>query len=298
MSNRYQILEVVPFVDFLKGVESNDFNPDFDIDYSLVTDIHSYCETLFNKLFTLKHSEIPDFLDHQCTRKSNPMLWLNKLEKLVEVNSELFSGARNESRKTKLYTCIEFKRNALKSEGLKLSPIKPNQKFINAQCEDRYFCFKETKAKADALATDAEKILFLTQEVFEYKGSYVDMISSKLPTYDEECSKYITQIQTMSKLKLELEEQSKKSKANTKSVEKIRLHGPLNILTNAFKQMMTEVKPTGLPYVQNKIRDIALFICENFEDENGNPISKDTVQTYLSPNRSDKDPNSDNAVKL
>lgn len=298
MPNRYQILEAVPFGDFMARVESEDFNPDFDIDFSEVQDITSYCHALFNRLFTLKHSQIPDFLDHHCNHSKNPMFWLNKLEKLIEVNSELFSGARNESRKTKLYTCIEFKRNALKSDGQKPSPIRLNKKYINAEAEDRYFSIKETREKVEKMGCDSEKILYLTQEIFEYESADIEMINHKLPKYSEECHKYINQIQTLSQLKLKYELEDKKSKANSKSVNKIRLVGPLNILTNAFKQMMTDIKPSGLPYIQNKIKDIALFICENFEDENGNPISKETVQTYLSPNRNDKDPNADNAVKL
>jgi len=298
MSSRHQILEAVPFADYMTRLNSKDFNQDYDVDFSLVTDLHSYCELLFNKLFSLKHSEIPDFLDYQCNHSKDPMLWLNKMEKLIEVNSELFTGARNESRKTKLYTCIELKRTALKSDKLKESPIRPNAKYINAQTEDRYFSFKETKNKVNEMSSDAEKILYLTKESFNYRGSYKEMINSNLPAYDEECQKYIDEIQILSKLKAELEEQNKKSKANQKSIDKIKLHGPLNILTNAFKQMMTDIKPSGLPYIQNKIKDIALFICENFEDENGNSISTDTVKTYLSPNRNDKDPNSDNAVKL
>ena len=298
MSSRYQVLEAVPFADYMTRLNSKDFNQEYDVDFSQVTDLHSYCELLFNKLFSLKHSEIPDFLDYQCNHSKDPMLWLNKFEKLIEVNSELFTGARNESRKTKLYTCIELKRTSLKLDKHKESPIRPNTKYINAQTEERYFSFKETKNKVNEMKTDAEKILYLTKERFEYKGSYIEMINSKLPAYDEECQKYIDEIQTLSKLKKELEEQEKNSKVNTKSIDKIKLYGPLNILTNAFKQMMTDIKPSGLPYIQNRIKDIAIFICENFEDENGNSISKDTVQTYLSPNRNDKDPNSDNSVKL
>ncbi|WP_313032041.1 hypothetical protein [Soonwooa sp.] len=298
MSNRFQNLETVPFADYMTRLNSKDFNQELDVDFSLVTDLHSYCTQLFEKLFSLKHSEIPDFLDYQCNHSKNAMLWLNKLEKLIEVNSELFIGARNESRKTKLYTCIEFKRTALKSDGLKQSQIRPNTKYINAQAEERYFSIKETRENVEKMQTDAEKILYLTKEIFEYESADIEMINHKLPVYSGECKKYITQIQTLASLKIQLEEETKKSKVQNQKMEKIRLYGPLNIMTNAFKQMMTDVKPSGLPYIQNKIKDIALFICNNFEDENGNSISKETVQTYLSPNRNDKDPNSDNSVKL
>lgn len=58
------------------------------------------------------------------------------------------------------------------------------------------------------------------------------------------------------------------------------------------------IKPNGKPYIQYKIKDVAQFICDNFVDENGQPISQATIQTYLSPNRTDKDPNSDMKVRF
>jgi hypothetical protein len=79
---------------------------------------------------------------------------------------------------------------------------------------------------------------------------------------------------------------------------KIRLNGPINILTDAYKQMMNDVKPNGKPYIEHKIKDIAKFICDNYVDENGNELSMLTIQTYLSPTRSDKNPNNDWKIKL
>ncbi|WP_260255224.1 hypothetical protein [Epilithonimonas hominis] len=43
---------------------------------------------------------------------------------------------------------------------------------------------------------------------------------------------------------------------------------------------------------------MATFIHKNFVDENGNPLSMETLQTYLSPRRNDKDPNSDLQVNF
>ena len=79
---------------------------------------------------------------------------------------------------------------------------------------------------------------------------------------------------------------------------KLQLNGPINIVTNAFKQMMVNIKPNGKPYIQYKIKDIAQFICDNFVDEHGQPLSQATIQTYLSPNRTDKDPNNDIKVRF
>ena len=62
--------------------------------------------------------------------------------------------------------------------------------------------------------------------------------------------------------------------------------------------MMFNVKPNGKPYIQYKIKDVAQFICDNFTDENGQALSNATIQTYLSPNRTDKDPNTDSTIKF
>ena len=96
----------------------------------------------------------------------------------------------------------------------------------------------------------------------------------------------------------ELQEKTVNTTIQSTSISKIQLNGPINIITNAFKQMMNNIKPNGKPYIQYKIKDVAQFICDNFVDDNGQPLSQATIQTYLSPNRTDKDPNNDSAVKL
>lgn len=103
-------------------------------------------------------------------------------------------------------------------------------------------------------------------------------------------------------MKTDFEKENEKNEINpeTNLNPKITLqiNGPINIVTNAFKQMMVNVKPNGKPYIQYKIKDVAQFICDNFVDEYGQPLSQATIQTYLSPNRTDKDPNSDMKVRF
>ena len=103
-------------------------------------------------------------------------------------------------------------------------------------------------------------------------------------------------------MKTEFEKERELLENNSNSInnskKKLQINGPLNIISFAFKQMMTNVKPNGKPYLQHKIKDVAQFVCDNFVDEEGQPLSMSTVQTYLSPNRTDKDPNSDVSVKF
>ena len=60
------------------------------------------------------------------------------------------------------------------------------------------------------------------------------------------------------------EEQSRDPLPNI-PFQKIRLNGPTNIITNAFKQMMVDVKPNGKPYIQGKIKDISQIIVTDKE---------------------------------
>ena len=77
---------------------------------------------------------------------------------------------------------------------------------------------------------------------------------------------------------------------------KIRINGPINILTDVYKQMMNSPKPNGKTYISHSIKDITKFICANYLDELGNELSPNTIRTYLSPTRNDKDPNNDTKI--
>ena len=197
---------------------------------------------------------------------------------------------------------IEQKRIELKATSVSEPVVKTPKRFINAECEDRHFSFYEVKIHINSLNSYSEKIIYLSEEVFEYKQADIISINNKLQAYDEQCNQMIEKLQTMRKMRLELDKEKElenNNYANEPSEKyKIQINGPINIITHAFKQMMVSVKPNGTPYIPYKIKDVAQFICDNFVDENGQPLSQATIQTYLSPNRTDKDPNSDAAVKV
>lgn len=41
--------------------------------------------------------------------------------------------------------------------------------YINAECEERYFSFREVKNKVNGMADYTDKIMFLTNEKFDYE---------------------------------------------------------------------------------------------------------------------------------
>lgn len=294
--DRHLLKETAPFVQFSSVKITDDFNPLFDIEKIPKQSVEDYCQQLLNRSFSITHSQIPDFILHHCNLVKEPVKWLNKFEKLLTLNDELFSTPRNSSRLMKFYACIETKRNKLAEASENPEKKKPAKRFINAESDDRYFSYKETREKMELLPDNKDKVYFLTCEIYDYRTEDIVMKNQKLPEFDQECEKLIGKIQTLAKMRAEIEASRQVDKKIEITSEKIILNGPLNIITNAFKQMMTSVKPNGKPYIQKRIKDVAEFIYENFVDENGNELSKETLQTYLSPGRNDKDPNSDMQV--
>ena len=298
MSTKDHIIQVSPFVEVVAVPAAQAANTAFDIIINEEINLKSYCTALLNKVFELPQSQFPALINYQCGQVKDAVSWLNKFEKLLANNEELFTNKKSLSRYNKLYNLIEQKRKEVLSENAKETKSKTPKRLINAEAEDRYFSFHEVKVHTDTMTGFSEKIIYLTEEIFEYKQAEIISVNNKLQPYDTQCSKLIEKLQTIRKMKSELEkEQQEKTTGTTPSV-KIKLNGPINIITNAFKQMMNNIKPNGSPYISYKIKDVAIFICENFTDENGQPLSQSTVLTYLSPNRTDKDPNNDAAVKL
>ena len=274
----------------------------FDIVIDEEINLNTYCAALINKVFELNPTKFSGFINYQVNLVKSKNKWLNKFEILLANNDSLFASKTAFSRYNKLFNLIEQKRIELKSKSVIEQPVKTPKRFINAESEDRYFSFYEVKIHINNLNSYSEKIIYLSEEVFEYKQADIISINNKLQTYDEQCNHMIEKLQTMRKMRLELDKEKELEKNNCvqepSEKYKIQINGPINIVTHAFKQMMVSVKPNGTPYIPYKIKDVAQFICDNFVDENRQPLSQATIQTYLSPNRTDKDPNSDTAVKI
>jgi len=205
MSNHYVLLETSPFSEFTAVPKNKNFDADFDVDIQDVQNLQSYCQHLINRTFSITHSQIPEFINHHCDIAKNPLQWLNKYEKLISVNDELFHGARNESRLMKLYANMELKRKKFDEEQKKSKNKKPPQREINALSVERYFSFKETKLKTYKYLTIQEQVYFLTSEIFEYRTADIELVNHKLPLFSEECEKLIGKIQTLAKMKADME---------------------------------------------------------------------------------------------
>ena len=295
-------MQTAPFVELLAVPAALAKNPLFDIIVEDKINIQNYCNALIAKILELKQSQFPAFIDYQFNQVKNPEVWICKLEKLLANNEAIFSSKTAMSRYNKMYFLIEKKRTELQSLRVIDTKPKATKRQINADTDDRYFSFFEAKSYVNSLDNFNDKIIYLMDEIFEYNQADIVSLNNKLQPYDKQCNQLIEQLQIMRKVKndFEKENQEKLATENNSNIpfKKIRLNGPTNIITNAFKQMMVDVKPNGKPYIQGKIKDVSQIICLIFDDEKGEPLSQATVLTYLSPNRTDKDPNNDIKVRF
>jgi hypothetical protein len=295
-------MQTAAFVELLAVPQAQAKNPLFDIIVEENVTIQNYCNALIAKILKLDQSRFPDFIDYQFNQVMNPAVWICKLEKLLANNEAYFIAKTAMSRYNKLYFLIEKKRTELQSSSVKVQIQKATKRQINADTDERYFSFFETKNFVNSLNNHNDKIIYLMDEIFEYNQADIVSLNNKLQPYDKQCNQLIEQLQIMRKVKNDFEKENQEKSSNEPGsnipFQKIKLNGPTNIITNAFKQMMVDVKPAGKPYIQGKIKDISQFICEIFVDEKGEPLSQATIQTYLSPNRTDKDPNNDIKVRF
>ena len=300
MISHYPLLETVPFMEFTSVKVTDAFNHLFDIEKKTEENLQSYCQALINKIFQLHYSQIQNFINHHCNIVKNPIEWLDKFEKLIVVNEELFQKGINESRHIKFQTCIELKRLKLKSEETRKSPPRLNKKHINAESEERYFSFKEVKEKLDQIIVFEEKIVYLTNQKFDYQQSVIDFVNKNLPPFDEQCTNEIERLIEVRKL----EEQLSKKKTNhinksTPTLEnKIKINSNLNQLVDVFFQLNRELFIEGKPFLDANTNDFVALICNNFIDKGGHEISPATVETILRPSKYDKRPKSHKRIDV
>ena len=300
MTSHYPLLKTAPFIEFTSVKVTETFNHLFDIEKITEENLQSYCQALINKIFQLHYSQIQNFIKHHCSIAKNPIDWLNKFEKLIVVNEKLFHKGNNESRHIKFQTCIELKRLNLICDETQESPPRLNKKQINAESEERYFSFKEVKEELDRIPIFEEKIVFLTNQKYDYQQSVIDFVNKSLPPFDEQCTNEIERLIEVRKL----EEQLSKKKTNhinksTPTLEnKIKINSNLNQLVDVFFQLNRELFIEGKQFLDANTNDFVALICNNFVDKDGHEISSATVETIYVPLNTIKDPNLINVLML
>lgn len=290
MSLKGQTIKTAPFPELVAVTSALAKNSTYDLIIDQELTLESYCSALLEKIFTITQSKFPAFVNYQSTQVEDPIRWLNKFEKLLANNEELFASEKALSRFNKLYNLIELKRNALQSPSVKETAPKTPKKYINAESEDRYFSFYELKKQIEKLQDDNQKILLLTREKFEYQQANIEFINQKTPFYDDQCSKEIENIYALQKLQAAIEEAQKNRPASQPAFNKIKINCNLSQFVDVFYQFHRELFVDGKPIIDGNVNDMAAIIVNSFLDKDGKEISPETVKTILTPSRADKRP--------
>lgn len=191
MPDRYKLKEAVQFPDFKSQVKAKEMNENFNIEIAELNSNEDYCQALINIAFKITHSQIPDFLNYNLNLHKDSLTWLNRFEKLLTVNADLFHENKKDTKLTKFQNCIELKRNKIEEERKTAKSKRPPNSQINALSDERYFSFKETKLKTYTFPSVQEQIYFLTSEIYDYITADIEMVKNKLPIFPDECEKLI-----------------------------------------------------------------------------------------------------------
>lgn len=290
MNKRHQIKQTVQFTEQTSITKEQSENALFDILQEEVTDNTAYCQALINKLFTVPYAQLPDFFTHHYTLITDPIKWLNKFEKLIAENEELFVNTTKRGRMMKCYTIIESKRKELEVLRKRHTNTKPPMQYINAECEERYFSFREVKSKVNRMGDYTDKIMFLTKEKFDYEQASIDFINPKLPDYSDQCQKEIDQIQHLIRLTDEFSKQQMQKNTNGIPFNKLKINCNINQLVDIFYQLHRELFVNGKPIIDGNINDFVAVIVNSFTDKDGRELSPDSIATMFRPSKTDKRP--------
>ncbi len=290
MNNQYQIKRIVEFTEYTAVAKEQSENTLFDILVEDVKDNNTYCQELINRLLKLPYAKLPDFFSHHCDFVEDPIKWLNKFEKLISENEGIFHSSSNDGRMMKCYTIIESKRKELEILRNRHTNQKPPMQYINAECEVRYFSFREVKSKVNGMADYTDKIMFLTNEKFDYEQASIDFINPKLPDYSDQCQKEIDQIQHLIRLTDEFSKEQMQKNTSGIPFNKLKINCNINQLVDIFYQLHRELFVDGKPIIDGNINDIASVIVNSFTDRDGRDLSPETVKTMLTPSKTDKRP--------
>jgi len=285
-----QHIQTASFVEMIVVNPTQVSNPDFDIILDEKVTLQNYCNALIEIIFTLKLTQYPAFINYQTNLVKNPIAWLNKLEKLLANNEELFVSKKVLCRYNKLFNLIEKKQTELQSSSIKETKINTPKKYINAESEDRYFSFYEIKKQLEKINNDNQKILLLTKEMFEYQQANIEFINQKTPFYDAQCTKEIENIYALQKIHVAIEDAQNHKTGCQMPFKKMQINCNLNQFIDIHYQFSRELFVDGKSILDGSVNDLVAIIVNSYVDKDGKEISPETVKTILTPSRTEKRP--------
>lgn len=239
-----------------------------------------YCKCLLHKLFTIPKSKIKPFIQYQCDKIQEPIVWLNKLEKLIDLNRELFNTKEQIMKFDKALMIIEVLRDAIEHQQVAS---------VNT------FDIKEVKNKLKQYDTVEDKLFYLCEVETEYKQQRPAILNPHSVPFDEQITLEIEKLNKQEALreKSNLKKGTVSIANKTGAITLIKLNCNINYFVDVFFQLSQEKQA-----IANPLKEISEFIASNVIDKDGNQISADSVYTMLKPSNFDKRPKGNSRFKL
>jgi hypothetical protein len=252
--------------------------------------LEQYCKCLLNKLFTIQKSKIKPFIQYQCDKMQEPIVWLNKLEKLIDLNRELFTTKDQVIKFEKSLMIIEVMRDVIEQKK---------------QAPDSKFNFVKLKSDIKQYNYE-EKVSYLMEAKTEYLQNKPKIIDANETPFDEKINLELDLIKSQQKLTKKQNTSNNQEVNSPKSptencrtsVGLFQFNCQTNIFVDVFFQLTKEISVDGKPLLNAGFNELAQFITDNFIDKNGNPLSLNTVKTILNTSRPEKRPSLEKRINL
>lgn len=250
-----------------------------------------YAQAIFQKILQIGLSEVPKFLQYHCDRVKMPATWLNNLEKLIKENIDQFNNARLKHRHTKLISQIDIKRHSLEEANL----YGRARSHVNGYNEFTEFCFIEVKNHIQTFDTLEEKIIYLKDEIYDYRQSPPLFVKTSLPAFDQLCEIEIERLKKQEALKEKL---NKKKASTSNATTRLPFNGELKVLCDVYFKMMNTKTKDGYPMLPWTITQATEHICNSYCLPDGTSLSQATVRTYLSPSKAESRPKKHKEINI
>lgn len=273
-------------------------NKDYDVIIENEINSQSYCLALLQKFSAMPLSHYSSFINYQLSIVRNQSRWLRNLEDFIHCNEATFKSKPAVFKYNKIFQLIERKQIEKQSPSTQGIPFCQYRKLINSECDDRYFSFYETKIKVEKIENFTEKIIHLTDEIFQYKQAEKYSINTYLKPYDDQCLQLIEHLKTIRDLRADFEKEQNTTISNQLATNKMRFNGNLNQLVDIFYQLNRELFVDGKSYIDGNTNDLVALIVNSFVDKDGKEISPLTVKTILKPSKEEKRPNTHKRIDI
>ncbi len=237
-----------------------------------------YCKCLLHKLFTLTKSKIKPFIKYQCDQMKEPIVWLNKLEKLIDLNRELYDEKDQVVRFEKALMVVELLSEAIETE---------------AQLPQNVFDLNKVKSKLKAYNSYEEKLSYLCEMETEYKQLRPPVLNPHAVPFDEQINLEIEKLTKQETLKEKARAKGIVTTTTTNIKPLIKLKCNLNYYVDVFYQLSQEKQQLDCT-----LKDLAAYIASGVIDKEGNPVSVDSVYSMLKPSNFEKRPKGNSRFRL